>query len=112
MDAQLSPVLAEWIRHSFPVNALSLRELGLSEAKDRDIYAKARSAKVIVMTKDIDFIHLLEQQGPPPQIIWITCGNTSNFRMKQILSKTLKEALKLLEAGESIVEISDLSRSA
>ena len=67
---------------------------------------------VIVMTKDIDFVRLLEQHGPPPQILWITCGNTSNLRMKQILSKTLKESLQILESGESLVEIGDLNRSA
>ena len=44
---------------------------------------------------------------PPPRVIWITCGNTSNEHLKKILLKALPSALKLLEAGEPLVEISD-----
>jgi predicted nuclease of predicted toxin-antitoxin system len=58
------------------------------------------------MTKDHDFIPLLDRLGAPPQIIWITCGNTSNARLKEILKATLPKALQLLEAGEKLVEIS------
>jgi len=61
----------------------------------------------MVMTKDRDFVDLLERLGPPPQVVWITCGNTSNRTMRAILSKALPEALSLLRAGEPLVEISD-----
>jgi predicted nuclease of predicted toxin-antitoxin system len=40
------------------------------------------------MTKDSDFVALLDRFGPPPQVIWITCGNTSNARLKEILTIT------------------------
>ena len=43
----------------------------------------------------------------PPQIIWITYGNTSNAALKEILSKNLHNALRLLESGEPLVAISD-----
>lgn len=59
------------------------------------------------MSKDRDFLKLIEQHGPPPQLIWITSGNTSNARMRQILSDTLLKVKELLEGGEAIVEISD-----
>jgi predicted nuclease of predicted toxin-antitoxin system len=39
--------------------------------------------------------------------MWITCGNTSNVRLRQVLQATLPTALKLLEQGEFLVEISD-----
>ncbi|WP_369009467.1 hypothetical protein [Nostoc sp. FACHB-133] len=35
----------------------------------------------------------------------MTCGNTSNHRLKEILNSTLPEALKLLRFGEALVEI-------
>jgi len=59
------------------------------------------------MTKDSDFLFLLDQLGPPPQILWITCGNSSNTHLKKILKSRLSEALELLEHGERLVEISD-----
>jgi len=59
------------------------------------------------MSKDDDFIHLIEQRGTPSKLIWITCGNTSNARMRDILSTALLKAKELLESGENVVEISD-----
>lgn len=57
------------------------------------------------MTKDSDFVMLLEEFGPPPRVIWLTCGNTSNARLKQILTNALPRAIELLESGEPLVEV-------
>ena len=84
-----------------------MRELGLLHAKDQDIYHAAREAGAAVMTKDRDFLWLLERLGSPPQVLWVTCGNTSNARLRHILQSALPKALKLLEQGENLVEISD-----
>ncbi len=58
------------------------------------------------MTKDSDFVDLLDRLDAPPKIIWLTCGNTSNARLKEILNVTLIDALKILETGEKLIEIS------
>ncbi|CAN5856498.1 hypothetical protein BH20ACI4_BH20ACI4_24250 [soil metagenome] len=58
------------------------------------------------MTKDSDFLLLLDRFGTPPKVIWLTCGNTSNANLKIILLKTLQDAIYLLNTGENIVEIS------
>ncbi len=109
VDAQLSPALAPWLRDTFAVEAFSVRWLGLQHADDEVIFAAARETKAVVITKDRDFVHLLERHGPPPRLIWVTCGNTSNAQMRTILCQTFPEALLLLQAGESLVEITDLS---
>ena len=62
-----------------------IRDLDLREAEDPDIFYKAREADAIVITKDRDFVELLGRLGPPPKIIWITCGNTSNARQAQAM---------------------------
>ena len=107
VDAQLSPDLAKWITQELQCPAKALREVGLRNSTDPQIFQAARKADVIVMNKDIDFVRLLEQHGSPPKLIWITCGNTSNERLIEILSVALPEALKLLQKKESMVEISD-----
>jgi predicted nuclease of predicted toxin-antitoxin system len=107
IDAQLSPAIAAWIGRSFPeIQASSVRALGLRDATDTEIFQAAREAGAILMSKDADFVRLLEQHGPPPLVIWITCGNTSNSRMREVLAKTLLQALDLLGRGEPLVEIS------
>ena len=107
IDAQLSPALASWIIDNLGVEAQPVRDLGLLHARDRDIYLAAREAGTVIMTKDRDFLTLSERLGPPPQILWVTCGNTSNAQLRQILQRALPTALNLLEQGESLVEISD-----
>ncbi len=106
IDAQLPPAIAGWITQNFDVEAVAVRELDLREATDRQIFLAARKQDVVVMTKDGDFLRLLDELGAPPKVIWITCGNTSNARLVNILSSTLTSALALLASGEDIVEIS------
>ena len=67
----------------------------------------ARAANVVVLTKDADFLRLQSHHGPPPSVLWLTCGNTSNARLQVILSAALPRALALAEAGESLVEVTD-----
>jgi len=105
VDAQMSPRMARWIADNFPIAAATLRDLGLREASDEDIFAAARAANAIVLTKDSDFVRLLEEQGSPPKVLWLTCGNTSEAALQQILSHHLSTALGLFNGGEDLVEI-------
>ena len=107
VDAQLSPLIAQWLGSTYGVEAVAVRDLRLRDARDRDIFLSAREAKAIILTKDRDMAHLVIRLGSPPQILWITCGNTSNAKLKTILAKAWPVAEGLLNAGEKIVEISD-----
>lgn len=109
IDAQLSPGLADWLFQTFGVEALSLRDLGLLEAVDTAIFeaARAQSSPVVVMTKDSDFVDLIERRGSPPQILWITCGNSSNAKLQAMLLNCFPSAMARLGEGEPIVEIGD-----
>jgi predicted nuclease of predicted toxin-antitoxin system len=105
IDAQLSPALAPWITERFGIEAHSVSRLSYRDATDRRIFDAARDAGSVVMTKDQDFVRMVEEEGPPPRVIWVTLGNTSNARMRDTLTRTLEKALALLGAGEAIVEI-------
>lgn len=108
VDAQLSPRIARWIAANFPVEASPLRDLGLREASDEEIFSAARTANAVVLTKDSDFVYLRDREGSPPKIIWLTCGNTSEMALQQILAQHLATALGLLDGGEDLVEIGAL----
>ncbi len=77
VDAHISPAIALWIESTFGVEAIALRDLGLRDAEDSEIFETAKVQQAIVITKDSDFVDLVERLGSPPQIIWLTCGNTS-----------------------------------
>jgi len=109
IDAQLPPTLASWLSTTFEVNATALRDLGLRDAKDVEIFEVARVENAVIMTKDSDFIDLVCRLGSPPQILWLTCGNVTNRNLRQLLTMTLPDALERLQQGEMIVEISNIS---
>jgi predicted nuclease of predicted toxin-antitoxin system len=106
LDAHLSPGIALWLSETFEVTALPVRDLGLLGAEDDQIFLEARKAADVVISKDIDFVSLLERHGSPPKIIWLTCGNTADAALREILITKFPEALRLLESGEILVEIS------
>ncbi len=105
LDAQLPPVLAKWIFEEFKIPCRAVRDLGLRDAPDLQIFKKAKEADVVVIIKDKDFVELLHKFGPPPKILWLTCGNTSRDEMKKILSAQLAKAMAILLAGNELVEI-------
>jgi len=108
IDAQLSPALAPWLTETFKVEAYSVKFLGYRDAADKVIFDAAREASAVVITKDADFVSMLEQYGSPPQVLWLTLGNTTNAHLKAVLSETFAKALALLETDEELVEIGDL----
>ena len=66
LDAHLPPALAAWIPQQFGVEAAAVRDLGLRDTLDRDIFLAARRADAVVLTKDADFLGLINRLGPPP----------------------------------------------
>jgi predicted nuclease of predicted toxin-antitoxin system len=82
VDAHLSPAIATWMTDTLGVTAVALRDIGLRDAEDPEIFEAAKAQGVILMTKDSDFVDLVDRLDSPPQIIWLTCGNTSNARLR------------------------------
>jgi predicted nuclease of predicted toxin-antitoxin system len=107
VDAQVSPAVAEWMSAQFGVHATHLRDLALREADDPSVFAAARAAGAIVLTKDSDFVELLARRGPPPRVVWLTCGNTSNVRLRRLLLEAWPRVMALLAMGEPLIEVSD-----
>lgn len=105
LDAQLSPGLARWLRDALGVDAHALRDVGLRDALDPDIFIAARDASVVVMTKDADFVALLQRHGPPPRVIWIRSGNTSNAHLRELLSTLWPDVARWLGGDDALLEI-------
>ena len=72
VDAHLSPGIAHWLSNRFGIQAMPVRDLGLHEASDQQIFEAARAADAIVITKDLDFVEMVERFGTPPRILWLT----------------------------------------
>jgi predicted nuclease of predicted toxin-antitoxin system len=106
LDAQLSPHLAKWVTDQFGVPCFSARFLNLRDADDEEIFFAARERNAVVISKDDDFIKLLKRHGSPPKVIWLTCGNTSNQRLRELFTRFLSQAIQQFENGEELTELS------
>lgn len=60
IDVQLPPSLAEWISQEFEAERVSLSSVGLRDAGDFEVFTAAGDANATVMTKDSDFLNLLD----------------------------------------------------
>jgi predicted nuclease of predicted toxin-antitoxin system len=66
IDAQISPEIAQWFLLTHGTEAIPVKDLGLRNATDRNIFLAAREAKAVLLTKDRDLVDLAAQLGPPP----------------------------------------------
>jgi len=103
LDAQIAPGLADWLQETFGVRAMSVGDVRLLEAEDDHLFFAARQVANVLITKESGFIHLKEIQ--PLKIIWLTCENTSEKELKRVFLLHFRKAVRLFEAGESLVEI-------
>jgi predicted nuclease of predicted toxin-antitoxin system len=105
IDAQLPPGLAPWLTEEFNIDARSLNFLGL---RDAEIFETARQAgNVVLVSKDSDFVDMVLRFNAPPQVLWVTCVNLTNRRLREVFGKLFSKAVKMLETGEIVVEIGD-----
>lgn len=106
LDAHLSDRIAKFIKLEYGFNAKHIRHLGGRDLSDREIFAKLRTPGAVLLTKDDNFFELSLSHGAPPQIVWLTFGNSSNERVRNILYKLFATLLERLRAGEALIEIS------
>ncbi len=98
LPRRLCDPIAEW-------TGCEVSHVGTEYPEDEEIFIAARSAGAAVLTKDSDFVSLIERLGAPPQLVWLRCGNCSNRELERILKATLPTVIDLLREGEPIVEV-------
>ncbi len=57
-------------------NSLQVREAGLENSRDKDIWDFAKSNDYTIVTFDTDFSDFVNLYGFPPKVIWLRFGNT------------------------------------
>lgn len=83
-DQNISFRLIKRINDIFP-KARQVRELGIENATDNEIFEYAKKNKYSIVTFDSDFCDLNIIKGHPPKIIWIRTGNTTTKNLESII---------------------------
>ncbi len=88
-DQNISFRILSKIKGNFP-DAKQVRQLGIENYSDIDIWKFAKENEFTIVTFDADFYDLSNFKGFPPKIIWLRFGNTkTDFIADIINSKNL-----------------------
>lgn len=78
IDANFSYSACAWIAAVSDVDVQTLRDAKPSGVEDEVIVEAWRKPGSVLLTKDRDFVDVVIRLGPPPAVIWLTCGNAKN----------------------------------
>ncbi len=104
VDAQLPPALADWLRirgHE----AQAVRDIGLRDADDREIWTRAARDGAVIVTKDEDFAMLATANADGPRILWVRTGNLVNRLLLARLAAMWPEIETHLATDARVVEV-------
>jgi len=83
-DQNLSPRLPRLLGDIY-AESIHVREVGLREADDSEIWEYAKANGYAVVSKDSDFQQRSLLHGAPPKFIWLRVGNCTVKRTENLL---------------------------
>lgn len=104
VDAQLPPAVAQWLREAGH-DAQAVREVGLREAEDRDVWDYALMTGAAIVTKDEDFPTRAQRTLHSPIIVWLRIGNSTNQVLRLWFMPRLPQILDWIEQGFRVLEV-------
>jgi predicted nuclease of predicted toxin-antitoxin system len=102
VDANLSPRVAEWLRHC-EHDAAHVFERGLAQAPDREIFERAGEEGRILLTADLDFGEILARSTGVVSVVLLRIGTSSTRRTITRLERVLGQAAAALEEGAVVI---------
>ena len=91
-DQNISFRIVKKIQGEFP-DSKQIKELGLENYSDNEIWKFAKDQDYTIVTFDSDFFEISNLKGHPPKIIWLRTGNTTTENIFEIL-KLKKDIIK------------------
>jgi predicted nuclease of predicted toxin-antitoxin system len=85
-DQNISFRIVKQLSSLFP-DAAQVKQIGLENSSDRQIWEYAKKNSFTIVTFDADFGVLATLLGHPPKIIWLRIGNTNSNALIEYLQK-------------------------
>lgn len=105
-DQNISFRVVNKLNEIFP-DAKQVRELGLENKTDREIWEFAKTNNYSIVTFDSDFSDLSNLLGAPPKIVWLRFGNRNTNALTELLVKKSSVIIEFL-SDESLRDFSCL----
>jgi len=85
-DQNLSPSLPRVLADIYAAS-IHIREIGMRDATDTEIWEYAKSNDFVIVSKDSDFQARSLLYGSPPKFIWLRVGNCAVKPIEELLRK-------------------------
>lgn len=105
-DQNLSQRLLAALNDVYP-GSVHVRQVGLGQASDLDVWEYARDYGLVIVSKDSDFHQLSFLYGPPPKAVWLRLGNYTTAEIEQVLRQRRDEVRAFTEATEEAFLVID-----
>lgn len=92
-DQNLSFRLVKSLQREYP-ESCHVRDVGLGEASDQEVWRYAAEEGYTVVTKDADFHQRSFLFGAPPKVVWLRCGNASTSMIEELLRRHHQDLLR------------------
>jgi predicted nuclease of predicted toxin-antitoxin system len=73
----------------FP-ESLHVRDVGLRDAEDAEIWEYGRVNSLVIVSKDSDFHERSFYFGFPPKVIWLRIGNCPTSKVEHLLRQNIE----------------------
>ena len=105
IDAQLPPALARTLR-ALGCEAFAVRELGLREATDAQLWNYALQHGAAIVTKGEDFAQRCLYGQAQPVIVWLQVDNSSNPALPGRVLPFWPVIMQRLKRGDHLIKVS------
>jgi predicted nuclease of predicted toxin-antitoxin system len=103
LDMNLPPAVAEWLQ-SEGHDAVHIRQIGLGQLPDRDVFARAAGEGRIVVTFDLDFGEIVSVAGAAGSgVVLLRLQLARQHNVRQRLQAAVARAAEALHAGAIVV---------
>jgi len=93
-DQNLSFKLCRTLSDLFP-GSTQVRLVGLADATDRAVWDFAKINGFTLASLDSDFAEMVALLGPPPKVIWLRCGKSTDHHAGESASQPIPCDCKL-----------------
>ena len=98
-DQNISFRLIYRIKDIYP-EAIQVKEAGLENSTDIQIWKYAKNNEYTIVTFDVDFYDYSMIKGYPPKIIWLRIGNKTTYKLEEIFRKKYDVIKKFISNDE------------
>jgi predicted nuclease of predicted toxin-antitoxin system len=111
LDANLSPALVGRLRAEYP-GSLHVRDVGLRNGSDAEIWEYAKGNGFVIASKDTDFRERSFVEGWPPKAVWLDVGNAGTREIELLLRRERQRVRQFAQAPDTSLLILSIGPNA